>query len=853
MNDLPDSPLQAPRLKAVLLTDICDSVTVVEKLGDAAAAQLFQQHDLLVLQLQQRWKGRLIDRSDGLLLLFERPIDGVGFALDYLQGLGPLGDRFKVTLQARAGLHVGEVLIWENSAEAIKVGAKSMEVEGLAKPMAARLMKLARPGQVLLSAVAEALSHRGARDIGERGERLLWKSHGRWRFKGVPTVQEVYEVGEIGSARLRMPKPTPKAWRDLPLWRRPAALAMQLLLLIALAGGAWFITRPGPAIAFGERDWVVVGDVNNLSGEPLLDDSLQQAIRISLEQSRYVNVLSELKVQQTLKLMRRNPLEIALDRKIASEVALRDGARAVVLPTISTAGGRTRVTLEVVDPISQATVYTFSHSTGGLGGVLAAVDDLSEQLRRRLGEALADIDRSSEPLPKVATADLDALRAYAWGSRYYIARNFELARTYFQKAIELDPHFALAYLGVVRTYVSTADNRSALPFLKKAQSLRDALPAREAMYLDAWVAELGPTPWKQAPARWEMLSNLYPDFYAGTAQSAWADFTVGRYASAFQKNAGLTGPQNPMRDVAVELEGRIHLAQGNYAAAIDAFARAEQLGGYPPTRRHAAALAAAGRHKEANRIMEALSADQQPTVHFERIALALDQGQRAEAMAAAAAARQAAVHAPLLIRYALLVASGVVDWQVGDAAFDPRAMQQVAHDALQAAASNDAGDREDLALMAAAAMRLSQRAGLAVESRTVEALRGLAKESGNPVLEAAVALLQAEDFQQRGEPIPALMSLRQTVRSGPEFFQVRVALRDALRAAGEEAQAREVERWLIDRRGLAFIEPFGALTFQAMNVADLARLDGREGLPAPRRKVTVGDNPGRPELAPGGL
>ncbi|WP_305805023.1 putative peptide modification system cyclase [Stenotrophomonas sp. YIM B06876] len=844
MNDRPGPPLQAPTLKAVLLTDICDSVAVVEKLGDAAAAQLFQQHDLLVLQLQQQWKGRLIDRSDGLLLLFERPIDGVGFALDYLQGLGPLGARFKVKLQARAGLHVGEVLVWENSPEAIKVGAKAMEVEGLAKPMAARLMTLARPGQLLLSAVAETLAQRGARDIGERGARLLWKSHGRWRFKGVPTVQEIYEVGEIGNARLRMPKATPKAWRDLPLWRRPVALAMELLLLVGLAGAAWLLTRPEPAIAFGERDWVVVGDVSNLSGEPLLDDSLQQAIRISLEQSRYVNVLSELKVQQTLKLMRRNPLQTRLDRTTASEVALRDGARAVVLPTITSTAGRTRVTLEVVDPASHATVYTFSQSSSGLDGVLAAVDNLNDQLRRRLGEALADIGRTSEPLPKVATADLDALRAYAWGSRFYIARNFDLARTYFQKAIELDPQFALAYLGVVRTYVSTADNRSALPFLEKARALRDGLPAREAMYLDAWIAELGPTPWKQAPARWEMLSNLYPDYYAGTAQSAWADFTVGRYASAFQKNAVLTGPQNPMRDVAVELEGRIHLAQGNYAGAIDAFARAEQLGGYPPTRRHAAALAAAGRYKEANRILSSLSADQQLTVHFERIALALDQGQGAQALAAAAAARQAAEHAPLVIRYALLVASGVVGWQLEDAGFDPHAMPRVARDALRSAVSNDAGDREDLALMAAAAMRLAQRTGLAAEPEAMQTLGTLSRDSGNPVLEAAVALLRAEEFQQRGEPIPALTILRQTVRSGPEFFQVRVALRDALRAAGEEAEAGEVERWLLDRRGLAFIEPFGALTFQAMNVADLARL----APPAAGRNSTA-----RPELAPGGL
>ena len=137
----------APRLRTLLLTDLCNSTELVEKLGDARSAELFQAHDRLVLELQRRWRARLIDRSDGLLLLFERAIDGLGFALDYVRGLRELGKEHAATLQARAGLHVGEVLTWQNSTEAVTLGAKPLEVEGLAKPMAARLMTLARPGQ----------------------------------------------------------------------------------------------------------------------------------------------------------------------------------------------------------------------------------------------------------------------------------------------------------------------------------------------------------------------------------------------------------------------------------------------------------------------------------------------------------------------------------------------------------------------------------------------------------------------------------------------------------------------------------------------------------------------------------
>src|SRR6478736_823219 len=223
MNDFAQAgfdPAASPQVRTLLLTDLCDSTSLVERLGDAAAAALFRAHDALVLELQQRWRGRLIDRSDGLLLLFERPIDGLGFALDYTRGLGRIGEAHGAALKARAGLHVGEVLTWRNSDAAVAVGAKPLEVEGLAKPMAGRLMTLARPGQLLLSAVAEPLARRAARELGERGEHLLWKSWGRWCFKGVPEAQELYEVGEPGLAPLRAPKATAKAWRDVPLWRR---------------------------------------------------------------------------------------------------------------------------------------------------------------------------------------------------------------------------------------------------------------------------------------------------------------------------------------------------------------------------------------------------------------------------------------------------------------------------------------------------------------------------------------------------------------------------------------------------------------------------------------------------------
>ncbi|MBB5886122.1 putative peptide modification system cyclase [Xanthomonas sp. LMG 8992] len=821
MTDAPAPPPEVPQLRTLLLTDLCDSVALVEKLGDANAAELFKRHDSLVLELQQRWRGRLIDRSDGLLLLFERPIDGLGFALDYSRGLHALGAPRALELKVRAGLHVGEVLTWRNSDAAVQVGAKPLEVEGLAKPTAARLMTLARPGQILLSAVAESLTHRAARELGERGERLLWKSHGRWRFKGVPTPLEIYEVGEIGHTPLRAPKPTPKAWRDIPLWRRPAALAAEAALIAAFALGAWFVTRPQPAIAFAERDWVVVGDLRNLTGDVALDDSLQQAFRISLEQSRYVNVLSDLKVRDTLTRMRRDPEHTPLDRATASEIAQRDGARAVLLATVSEVGGRVRVSAEVVDPKTQATVYAESRDGRGAGSVLASIDAVTTSLREQLGEGEEIIRKNSPPLPSVTTSSLDALKAYAIAVKYFTRRDFQTADQYFAKAAEIDKDFALAYMGSMRVEISTANNRAAMQYLAKAMALRDHLSERDALYLDAWASELGPHPWRQAKQKWKMLSELYPDYYAGAAQFAWDEFTEGNYASAAHSVQKFAVPQNPLRDVAVELQGRIYLAQGRYGDALNAFKQAEELGGYPATRRHAAAFAAMKDYAAADRIMAALaSSGAALTDHFEQISIPLDQGRLRDAAAAAQAAVAASADAEPVIRYPLQIAQQAVAFVIDPRTVDRRALARIADGALQQAVHGDAGDRDDLVIVAMSAIRLAQRSGdPALYDVHATQLASLVAQSGFPPMTKLLSLLRAQQLIDSGKPAGAVALLREQI-DGREPYQLHVSLRDALLATGEKKQALAENDWLVARRGLAYIEPTGGLVLQSMNVAD---------------------------------
>ncbi|MEG1681580.1 MAG: putative peptide modification system cyclase, partial [Stenotrophomonas sp.] len=408
------------------------------------------------------------------------------------------------------------MLFWRNDEDAVAAGAKPVDVEGVAKPTAARLMALARPNQILLSSVAEALLRPSQRELGERGANLQWKSHGRWYFKGLPTPQEVFEVGTTGSAPLRMPARSSKAWRRLPLWRRPAALVAELLLVVAVGAVAWVLVRPEPAIAFAERDWVVIGDFSNQTGNLVLDDALQQALRISLEQSRHVNVLSDLKVRETLRQMRKDPAQ-ALDRATAKEIAIRDGARAVVMPGVQELYGKLRISIEVLDPVSGRVVYSAYADGDGLDSALGSLDTVAAAIRTKLGEAADELGRTSLPLPRVATSNLDALHAYAMGVDAYAEYRHEDALAYLEQAEKLDPDFAAAYMAQMRIAYSRGDTVRARELLAQAVAHRDDLTAREGLYLDAWGAEINGSGSAESAYKWKLLGDLYPDYHAAFA------------------------------------------------------------------------------------------------------------------------------------------------------------------------------------------------------------------------------------------------------------------------------------------------------------------------------------------------
>jgi predicted ATPase/class 3 adenylate cyclase/Tfp pilus assembly protein PilF len=194
---------------ALLLTDLVDSAALSARLGDAVMAGVWAAHDRVARDLLQAWRGREIDKTDGFLLVFDRAGDALGFALAYHRALAGIalpqaeGEGAALRLRARAGLHVGRFTLRANPPGDVARGAKPFEVDGVNKPIAARVMSTALGGQTLVTAAA-------LKALGPVPQRVM--SVGHWRVMGLPAPLELFEIGEEG-APFAPPPDAPKVYR----------------------------------------------------------------------------------------------------------------------------------------------------------------------------------------------------------------------------------------------------------------------------------------------------------------------------------------------------------------------------------------------------------------------------------------------------------------------------------------------------------------------------------------------------------------------------------------------------------------------------------------------------------------
>ncbi|HEY6984841.1 MAG TPA: putative peptide modification system cyclase [Rhodanobacteraceae bacterium] len=812
-----------PLLRTLVLCDLADSTALVERLGDLRAAELFRKHDRLARTLLHQHGGREIDKTDGFLLMFERPVEAVAFALAYQRGLRQFDDDANnLRLRARVGIHVGDIVAWDNAPEDVAMGAKPFEVEGLVKPITSRLMQLAVPGQILLSGVAYQLAHRAQDELGDAAATALWRTHGRYRFKGLPDPVAVFEVGEHGIAPLKAPPWSGKAHREVPFWRRPATLVIETVVLLALVAlPLWYLLRPEPAIAFAKRDWVVVGDLKNITDDTSFDDSVQTAFRLGLEQSRYVNVLSDLKTRETVKLMQRDPEQTKVDRAIGSEVAIRDGARALILPTVAEIGGRVRVTAEVVDPHTQTTVWSESADGTGAESVLPSLDKVNQKLRVRLGEALATVSNESQPLEKVATKNLDALRAYSLGQHAYDRNRMKESIALYEQALKLDPSFAVAQIALAKVYVATNQGASAVKTIDSARNHNDRLSPRDALYLEAWQASLSGTP-REALGKWSLITQLYPDFFSG--QSLYAYYTwafANQYRTAIEAAEKASSPKNANSINNEVLLGLLYLGVEDYKKSLQHFATAEAAG-LVWTADPALAYAAGREFDKADAALARGEHSGIPSrdvaLYVPQIAIAIDRGDWPKARSMLDTAIKTATEADV----SLASSFHAMDTTLRSLA-DSEQVQATSlktyvarlHQRLGGLGEDESTIRFELAMSA----YLAARHGDVGEAGDVLTAAKQGPHAGDfPMLDKMVAVADAERMRASGKPDEAIRSLKALI-DGNELCVTHVALMDAYLGAKQLGEASNEAKWLATHRGRAYTEFSPEQALIAFNVA----------------------------------
>jgi len=800
-----------PQLRTVLVCDLVDSTGLVERLGDVRATDLIRRHDRLAREAMARHGAREIDKTDGFLLLFDRPIDALAFALDYQRNLAALGEEWQLKLGARVGIHVGEVLVWSNAERDVAAGAKPLEVEGLAKNVAARLMALAHGGQVLLSETAYTLAQRAGDELEARGCRPLWLSHGRYRLKGLRLPLAVFEVGEADIAPGRRPRDSAKAQRLRPWWRSKQVLAALLLLGMLLGGFAWWQQRPAE-LAFAERDWVVLGDFVSIGTEAGDDTALRTALRIGLEQSRYVNVFADGATRETLQRMTL-PADARIDRRVGTELAQRLGARALLLPSITTLGDKLRITVELVDPVTGVTVHGESAEANDRARLLPAIDRVVAGVRRSLRESLASIEASSPPLQQVTTRNLDALRAYALAIEANNARRAGDALQLVEHALQLDPEFAMALSlkAMLQNYQGerAAGHATAL----RALALGQRLSTRERLTLEAIAAFIADEP--DAVQKWELLTRLHPDEYRAHYNAAWLELNQRNDIAAAQRRLQpALVAHNPLLRRALYLAGALALASDELDAAPEHFqaAIARGIGGDQQDRIFA--HLARGELDVADAIYRAqgsVSSSDDPFDFMAGISLALEQGDRALALRRAdqLGERAQALGVELLPREFRLIRLGlecIAGEPLGELALRE---EHAAYAAMDLGFAPRRRHRDMRILMLA---MLAMRCGQPALARQLEALTHSSRDIASPALRYlrllydAEAALAAGDARRARDIALGALDGRELVAQHAQLARIADALGDAA------ARERELA-WLQAHRGRAYAEFGDMLSF----------------------------------------
>jgi serine/threonine protein kinase/tetratricopeptide (TPR) repeat protein len=368
------------------------------------------------------------------------------------------------------------------------------------------------------------------------------------------------DSGRITTGQLRRPvlKPWRRAWLGICITAVTLAAAL-------IGGGLYLRSR---RVKLTDKDTVVLADFSNSTGDPVFDDSLKAALGVALNQSPFLNVLSESKAAATMKLMTR-PSGTALTPELARELCQRTGSKAYITGAIGRLGNEYVLGLKAANCQNGNTLAQQQVTVPDKEKVLNEVGKAASKLRVEMGESLPSVQRFDVPLAEATTSSLEALKAYSLGENAFFEKGPAAALPYFQRAIELDPNFAMGYRAVGDDYFSLSEVGRASDYLTKAFELREHASERERLAISADYYQNVTGELDKAAQAYQQVIESYPRDYGAYSNLGVIFAPLGQYEKAAEttKQAVLLAPD------AVEIYENL----ANYALALQRFDESRQL------------------------------------------------------------------------------------------------------------------------------------------------------------------------------------------------------------------------------------------------------------------------------------
>lgn len=307
-------------------------------------------------------------------------------------------------------------------------------------------------------------------------------------------------------------------------------LVMALLVgivTLALAGYALFHRAP----KLTDKDTITLSDFDNKTADPVFDGTLRQGLAVQLQQSPFLSLVSDQRIRETLRRMEQ-PDDTKLTPEVSREVCQRMGSKAFIEGSIAQMGTQYSLILRVVNCASGEVLTSTETRANDKSHVLDALSKAASELRRKLGESLKTVQKFDMPLDQATTSSLEALQAYSFGWR---APNMSAAVSSFQRAIRLDPNFAMAYAALGMTYIYHGEGNLGAENMRRAYELRERVSEREKLYIESHYYDTVLGDLNKASALYELSARLDPGDLEPRMYVADIYTVLGQYEKAVEQ------------------------------------------------------------------------------------------------------------------------------------------------------------------------------------------------------------------------------------------------------------------------------------------------------------------------------